>query len=343
MQADASWRHASAGHGADSHDGSKDGDSRVSHEIGMLHLLPVFPATRWQVAIQFFKSKHRLRRSAAGNAPECQVVPMPIDEDFASASLLRKSTRRWRRFLPAAAVVILLAVVLLTDLRNVLSLDTLVRHRAAIDAFIVQHRSGAIAAYLALYIAVVALSVPGSAVLTLAGGFLFGTLVGGSAAVIGATVGAALIFQIARSAFGENLLRRAGPWAAKLADGFKADAFQYLLFLRLVPAFPFWLVNLAAALFAVPLPTFVTATAIGIVPAALAFAFAGAGLDSVIAAQADAYRECVAASGSKCHIDFDLEHILTPQLLGALLALGALALVPVALKRCRKRGSAPSA
>jgi uncharacterized membrane protein YdjX (TVP38/TMEM64 family) len=263
---------------------------------------------------------------------------MPIDQDIGSSTVVsRKKWRGLRRFLPLGIVIILVGAVLLSGAGNLLSLGTLVRHRAAIDGFIAEHRLGAFAIYIGLYIAVVALSVPGSAVLTMTGGFLFGTFAGGFAAVIGASVGAVLIFQIARSAFGENLLRRAGPFAARLADGFQADAFNYLLFLRLVPAFPFWLVNLAAALFAVPLPTFAIATAIGIIPAALVFAFAGAGLDSVITAQAESYRGCIAADERDCRPDFDPQHILTPELLGALIALGALALVPVAVRRWRAR------
>ena len=117
--------------------------------------------------------------------------------------------------------------------------------------------------------------------------------------------------------------RRAGPRAGKLAEGFRADAFSYLLFLRLVPAFPFFLVNLVPAFAGVQLAPFVAATALGIIPGALAFAFAGTGLDSVIAAQKAAYRRCLAAGRADCQLDFNAAGILTPQLLGALIALGA--------------------
>ena len=103
--------------------------------------------------------------------------------------------------------------------------------------------------------------------------------------MVGATIGATVIFLVARTALGEPLLRRAGPRAAQLAQGFRADAFSYLLFLRLVPAFPFFLVNLVPAFAGVRLSTFVAATALGIIPGALVYAFAGTGLDSVIAAQ----------------------------------------------------------
>ena len=150
----------------------------------------------------------------------------------------------------------------------------------------------------------VALSVPVGFYLTVIGGILFGAVLGGLAALVGATIGAICIFLIARSAMGEHLVRRAGPLAEKLAQGFRADAFSYLLFLRLVPIFPFWLVNLVPALCGVSVATFAAATALGIIPATFAFAFVGAGLDSVIAAQQAAYRACVAAGRTDCRLEF---------------------------------------
>ena len=99
-----------------------------------------------------------------------------------------------------------------------------------------------------LYIVAVGLSLPVGFYLTVIGGILFGAMLGGAAAMVGATIGAICIFLIARSAVGEHLVRRAGPLAEKLAQGFRDDAFSYLLFLRLVPIFPFWVINLVAAL-----------------------------------------------------------------------------------------------
>ena len=129
------------------------------------------------------------------------------------------------------------------------------RHRAKSPISSARIGLLAVIAYIALYIVVVALSLPGAAFLTVAGGFLFGLALGASAAVVGATVGATVIFLVARSALGEPLLKRAGPRAAKLAEGFRADALSYLLFLRLVPAFPFFLVNLVPAFAGVRLGT----------------------------------------------------------------------------------------
>jgi uncharacterized membrane protein YdjX (TVP38/TMEM64 family) len=195
----------------------------------------------------------------------------------------------------------------------------------------------ALAAFIAIYVVAVALSIPGALFLTITSGVLFGTLVGGAASVTGATIGATLIFLVARSACGETLIRRAGPLACKLAEGFRADAFSYLLFLRLVPAFPFFLVNLVPAVAGVKLRTFMAATAIGIIPATFAFAFFGSGLDSVLAAQQGRYRACITAGSNDCSIHFDLSTIVTPQLLAAFAALGALALVPVVIRRLKAR------
>src|SRR5262249_46645692 len=154
-----------------------------------------------------------------------------------------------------------------------------------------------------------------------------------AAAVVAATTGATVIFLVARSAFSQYVLRRAGPRLAKIADGFRADAFSYLLFLRLVPVFPFFLVNLAPALVGVRVATFVAATAIGIIPATFVFASVGAGLDSVIQAQAATYLACLNAGAADCHLDFDPAAVLTPQLVGALVPLGLLALAPVLVRR----------
>jgi uncharacterized membrane protein YdjX (TVP38/TMEM64 family) len=194
-----------------------------------------------------------------------------------------------------------------------------------------------VAAYIALYVTAAALSIPVGFYLTVIGGILFGTVLGGAAALVGATTGAICIFLIARSAIGEYLVRRAGPLAGKLAQGFRADAFSYLLFLRLVPIVPFWMVNLVAALCGVRFATFAAATALGIIPATFIFAFLGAGLDSVITAQQAAYRACVAAGRPDCRLQFHLHAAITPELIAALVALSVLALAPVVVKHLRAR------
>ena len=223
-----------------------------------------------------------------------------------------------------------------------LSLETLVRHRAALDAFVAASLPTAIAAFVALYVVVAALSIPGAVYLTISSGFLFGVVVGALASIVGATVGATALFLVARTAFGEQLARRAGPIAARLAKGFRKDAFSYLLLLRLVPVFPFFLVNLVPALAGVRLAPFVAATALGIIPAAFAFAFLGAGLDSVIAAQGAAYNACVAAGRGDCRLEFNPWVAVTPELVAALVALAAVALIPIVVRLIRARRIAAS-
>jgi uncharacterized membrane protein YdjX (TVP38/TMEM64 family) len=242
-----------------------------------------------------------------------------------------------RRFWPLIAIILLAVLVYAMGWHRELSLETLVRHRAAIEAFLADHYAAALALFVALYIAAVALSVPGAVWLTISGGFLFGSVLGTMASMVGATVGATLVFLITKTAFGEHLVRRAGPLAARVADEFRSNAFSYLLFLRLVPVFPFFLVNLVPAVLGIGIVPFVAATALGIIPATFAFASVGAGLDSVISAQETSYEACLATGRADCRLDFDLGAALTPQVWGALVALGALALIPVVLRRWRAR------
>jgi len=263
------------------------------------------------------------------------------DRPAATPAAAADRRARVRRLWPVAVVMLAMAFVFIMGWHRELSLETLVRHHAAVDDLVTAHYPVALLAFVVLYITAVALSVPGAVFLTIAGGILFGAVVGGLAAIIGATIGATFVFLIARTACGESLVRRAGPRAMKIADGFRADAFSYLLFLRLVPVFPFWLVNLAPALVGVPLGTFVAATALGIVPGTFAYALVGAGLGSVVLAQEDLYNACLEAGRSDCRLDFDMTAAVTPELLAAIAALGVVALIPIAVRRLRAR--APSA
>jgi uncharacterized membrane protein YdjX (TVP38/TMEM64 family) len=259
------------------------------------------------------------------------------DEISATGSAAVDRRASLRRFVPLAVIGLIMAFAFVLGWHRHLSVETLVRHRAAIEAFVAAYYPVAIAAFVAVYVVCAALSLPVAACLSIAGGFLFGWLIGGAANIVGATIGATVIFLIVRTACGGAILRRAGPLAAKVAKGFRADAFNYLLFLRLVPAFPFVVVNIAPALVGVRLETFVAATAIGIIPGAFAYALVGAGLDSLIGAQAVAYQRCLAAGGADCRLDFSLPAVVTPQVVAALVALGIVALIPVAVRKWRAR------
>src|SRR5262249_10510453 len=220
-----------------------------------------------------------------------------------------------------------------------LSIETLIENNAAIDAFIAAHRVTAVLSFIVIYAVSVILAVPTGAVVAVIGGFLFGTLVGGAASMLGSTIGATTVFLIASSAFGEKLLRRVGARAESFAAAFRADAFYYVMFLRLMPV-PSWFTNLTAALCAVRLPIFVAATAIGRTPGSFLLALFGAGLDSMIAAQEPVYRVCLAADGLDCRIDSAPANVVTPMLIAALVGLGLLALLPVLARRLLWRRAA---
>lgn len=226
-----------------------------------------------------------------------------------------------KRLLPVLVLVGVAVAAYALGLHKYLTLDTLRDNRAALAAYVSAHTVTAALAYVGLYIAVVALSLPAGVVLTLSGGLLFGAALGTMLTVIGATLGATALFLIARSAFGDTLRAKAGPFLAKMADGFAKDAFNYLLFLRLVPAFPFWAVNLAPALLGMKLVPYVVATGIGIIPGTAIFSLFGAGLGAVF------------ERGE----EVSLKSVLNPTLVAALIGMGLLSLLPIALRRWRER------
>jgi uncharacterized membrane protein YdjX (TVP38/TMEM64 family) len=167
-------------------------------------------------------------------------------------------------------------------LGDFLSLAELKKHRQSILLFAEQSPFLSACAYITCYTALTALSVPGGAFLSIVGGFLFPQPWSTLYVVTGATMGAIAIFTAAKTALGDSLRNKAGPFLQKMAQGFHKNAANYLLFLRLVPLFPFWLVNLAPALFGVPLRTYAWTTFVGIIPGAFVFTQAGAGLGAIL-------------------------------------------------------------
>lgn len=226
-------------------------------------------------------------------------------------------------------------VLLAFALHRHVSFDALMARRAAIRAWTQGHPVIALPSFMLVYAIAVAMALPGAALLTIGGGFLFGWFIGGMASVIGATAGALLLFLLARTALGGWLRRRAGGALDKVTAGFQADAVSYLLFLRLAPVFPFFVVNLAAAALNAPLRSFAWTTFVGIMPATFAYALAGAGLESALAAEAKALDECVRAQRAGCELQLSAASLLTPPMIAALVALALIALIPVAVKRWR--------
>ncbi len=219
-----------------------------------------------------------------------------------------------RRVLPLFLLLVVLAAVLAGIF--VPGLPLLLRDAllTAVD------RAGPLAplAFIGIYTAVAALSIPGGVFLTVAGGFLFGTWLGGLYSLSGATLGASLLFLAARSSFGDLLRRRAGPFLRRVEDGFRENGASYLLFLRLVPLFPFWLVNLVPAFFGLSLRLFVICSFFGMAPGAFVYAGVGAGAGALIESP-------------------DAHVILQPKVLLPLIALAALSLLPVLYKWRRSR------
>ncbi len=228
----------------------------------------------------------------------------------------------------------LIALAYAFGLHRYFTFGSLIEHRTVLQTFVEQHFFSSILAYAAIYVTVVALSLPAAGLLSIFGGFIFGWLVSAPVTVIAATTGAVIVFQVVKTSLGAAIAERAGPFVTMLSKGFAEDAFNYLLFLRLVPAFPFFAVNAVAGLARVDLKTFVIATLVGIIPGSFAFAWLGRGLDSIIQAQGAAHDACVAAkSAAACPIEFSPSALVTPELLIAFVVLGIVALIPVALKK----------
>jgi len=226
-----------------------------------------------------------------------------------------------KRLAPLIALAAGLVLFFALGLNRYLSLDALAENRQRLLAWVAGHQLLAVPIYVLIYAAVVAFSLPGATVMTLSGGLLFGWLLGGIWAVIGATIGATLLFLAARTALGEPLRARAGPWLKKLEAGFAKDAFSYMLVLRLVPVIPFFIVNLVPAFLGVKLSIFVITTFVGIIPGAMVYASIGNGLGSVLDA------------GGRP----DLGLFTKPEILLPLVGLALLAMVPVAYKRLKGR------
>jgi len=217
----------------------------------------------------------------------------------------------------ALALVALLLALRFSGLGEWLSFDTLARHRLTLAGWVSGHPLLSAGAFVAIYTVVAALALPGAVWLTLGGGFLFGAVLGTALTVSGATIGATLLFLFAQRVFGADALQKLGPKAEGLARGIQANAWSYLLVLRLVPLFPFFLVNLVPAFCGIRPAVFIVTTGLGIIPGTAVFALSGAGLGRVLD-----------AGGTP-----SLSGILTPEIIAALCGLAALSLLAIPLKK----------
>lgn len=238
------------------------------------------------------------------------------------------SRGRYARYVPVAIVISGLAFGYAFGLQDYLSLGFLAEQRQALHAYVGANVFWSALLFLVVYILAVAFSFPAASALTIFGGFLFGWMLGGALVAVGATVGASILFLATRSAFGGFLRHRVDGFVKKLADGFRENAFGYLFVIRLAPVFPFFVVNIAAALFDISLGRFVAATFFGILPGTFAYAYLGQGVDSVLVA--------AQASGREAQIS----DLVTRDITLAFFALALVALIPTIMRQFRKPGGA---
>ena len=227
---------------------------------------------------------------------------------------------------PPALKRLLLPAILLAGLtlffasgaNEIISWGFLGTHYAAIKTYVGDHIWLGYLVFFCSYVLAVAFSLPIASMLTLVGGAVLGwpavILV-----VAAATTGAGLVFLAARNLFTDLLRHRATKFFAKLEKGFSENAFFYLLALRLVPAVPFWAVNIVPALTRMPFRQFIGATFLGIIPATAIYISVGRGFAHILAAVKTP----------------DLGVLTRPELLLPLAGPGGLSLLPILVRRCR--------
>ncbi len=211
----------------------------------------------------------------------------------------------------ALVVACAIAAFFYFDLGRFLSLDALKNNRDQLLAFTDTNYAAAAALFVLAYIVVTGLSLPGAVILTLAGGFLFGSVFGTLLVNLGATTGATLAFLAARYMLRDWVEQKFGKWLGPIQEGFAKSDFSYLMTLRLIPLFPFFVVNLVSGLTRMSVGTYVAATALGIIPGSFVYAYAGRQLGTINS----------------------LKEIASPNVIAAFVLLGVLALVPAVYKK----------
>lgn len=244
-------------------------------------------------------------------------------KEIVGATSATKGFSPWR-IVPLVVLAAGFIAFFALGLDRYLSFEALGAHRDALLSWSGEHRVLVVLSFIALYGLVVALSVPGAIWMTLGAGFLFGTVAACAYVVVSATLGAAVIFLAAKYALGDYLRGRAGPAIKRLESGFRENEWSYMLVLRLVPLFPFWLVNLAPAFLDVRIRVYVICTFFGIIPGTFVYASIGNGLGSLMDAGTAP----------------DLGVIFEPEILLPLIGLAVLSVIPVAYKRYKGRKAA---
>jgi len=229
---------------------------------------------------------------------------------------LVKLLRRWSLL---ALIILGLACVIYFRLYEYLNYQNLTNYHHLLLSWTKAHYLSTVLSYIFIYILIITLSIPGNFFMTLTGGLIFGPIAI-IYVVLSATIGSTLIFMAIRTAVGEWLAKKVRGSIKKFEKGFQQDAFNYLLMLRLLPFFPFWMVNICAALLNVRLRTFITATFIGIIPGALVYVLLGNSFNTLL--------------NSKQTPNFNI--LFSPAIFIPLCGLAILAVFPVIYKRYRK-------
>ncbi|MEM9243549.1 MAG: TVP38/TMEM64 family protein [Pseudomonadota bacterium] len=226
-----------------------------------------------------------------------------------------------KKIVPLAILIIALVLFFALELHRHINLQQLNLYQQQLYDWRDQYYALTVIVFMLIYIVATAISIPGAIILTLSGGFLFGLWLGTCYVVISATIGASIIFLASKTAFADMLSRKAGNTIKKLKQGFQNNALSYLLFLRLVPIFPFWLINIVPGLLNVPLRTFLIATFIGIIPGSFVYVSVGNGLSAVFARNETP----------------DLSIIFHANILIPIIGLAILSLLPIVYKKIRQK------
>lgn len=243
-----------------------------------------------------------------------------MNESLSDAATKRSAIMR---FLPLLVIAAGLGFAYLMGWQRFFTLEFLAESREGLRGYVDANPFLSAISFVGLYALAVAFSFPAASILTIFGGFMFGWFLGGLYVAFAATIGAAAIFLAAKTALGDFLKDKVGGRVEKLAQGFEDNAFSYLLVLRLAPIFPFFVMNIAPALFNVPLRTYVAATFLGILPGTFAYAYLGQGIDSVIVSAQNAGRAV------------QISDIVTPEISLAFAGLAAVAVLPIIIKKVR--------
>ncbi len=243
-----------------------------------------------------------------------------------------------KKFLLLGMFVLLFGIIWFAGIGEYFSLQAIAENQNRLELYVANNLIYSILIFCALYTTSVAFSIPGASILTLLGGLLFGGLLGGAVVVVAATLGAMVIFLIAKTSLSDFLKQKAGKWLEKIAAEFNDGAASYLLFLRLVPLFPFFIVNLAPALLGARFWTYSWTTFIGIMPVTFAYTFFGAGIGSILSNENTAYKQCLAQDTTEksCEFNVSIGSIFSQELLIGFVAIGFVALIPIVLKKIKK-------